>query len=291
MSRNNKNRLKSQESTDQHSSSTQVVKKVNSLQNFLNTQSGYSVPTEIIDLPSGGQYYDASTGLQGKASIEIKHLTVKEEDILSNSDFISRGVALEKLLDSIIVDKGIDQADFLPGDRNAILVGARIAGYGEDYQVQMRCNNCNKDATFDFDLSKVSSKKIDFEAEKIVQREGLFFFTLPKTELEVGIRILSTEDESFLKKQKENKKSLNLETIDTLDFLRSVVVSAGGSEDPSLINQFIELIPAIDSRKIKTIYSKVVPGLDFNQEVVCPLCNKAQRREMPFSANFFWPDV
>lgn len=291
MSRNNSNRLKSQEQPTEKLTPPTTASSINNLQSFLSTQSGYSVPTEIIDLPSKGQYYAKSTGLQDRETIEIKHLTVKEEDILSNADFISRGVALEKLLNSIIVDKDVDQADLLPGDRNAILVGARIAGYGEDYQVEMKCDNCKKDTLFDFDLSKIKAKEINFESEQLQQKDGLFFFNLPKTQLEVGIRILSADDEDILKKQKEKKKSLNLETIDTLDFLRSVIVSAGGSEDPALINQFVELIPALDSRKIKTVYSKIVPGLDFNQEVTCSLCNHTQRREMPFSAKFFWPDV
>ena len=292
MSRNNSNRFSASES-DQNPNTDppKVNNSVNSLQNFLSNQSAYSVPTEMVDLPSGGKYYSAESGMQNIDKIEIKHLTVKEEDILSNPDFISRGIALEKLLDSIIVDKNIDHNNLLSGDRNALLVGARIAGYGSDYRVTMRCDSCKKDTMFSFDLSKMKAKHLDLDSEEIEQKDGLFHFRLPKTQIMVGIRVLSTEDEAFLQKQKEQKRSLNLETIETLDFLRSVIVTAGGETDQGLINQFVELMPAIDSRKIKNTYSKIVPGIDFNQEVICQECNASQRREMPFSANFFWPDV
>ena len=102
---------------------------------------------------------------------------------------------------------------------------------------------------------------------------------------------MSAEDQKFLQEQREKKRKLNLESSESIDFLRAVIVSAADETSRAPINEFTELLPAMDSRKIKTIYSKIVPGIDFQQEVTCSECLTSQRREMPFSATFFWPDI
>jgi len=286
MSRNNSSRLKAENKVEK-----EAKKALNDLQKMLNSGSRYTVPTEIVDLPSGGRFYTPESGFSGLKTIEIRHPTAKEEDILSNGDYISRGVVFDKFLDNIIVDQSIDHRKLLPGDRNALLVAARIAGYGSEYPVSMKCIECKKTEIFNFDLLKIKAKEFNLEENGVKEKEGHYSFHLPKANIEIEIRVLSSEDEEFLKEQKESKEKLNLETSNTVDFLRAIIVSAAGATDRALINEFTELLPAIDTRKIKSIYSKIVPGVDFGQEVSCPSCAAEQRREMPFSATFFWPDI
>ena len=91
----------------------------------------FKLPTEIIDLPSKGLLYPEDSEL-AKGILEMKYMTAKEEDILTNQSYIRNGTVLDRLMKSLIVSK-INYDDLLIGDKNAIMVAARILGYGSEY--------------------------------------------------------------------------------------------------------------------------------------------------------------
>ena len=93
-------------------------------------------PTEVVDLPSKGLLYPKDSSLSS-GQIEIKYMTAKEEDILTSANLIKRGLVVQKLLESLIVDKSIKMDDLLIGDKNAIMVAARILSYGKDYEFEI----------------------------------------------------------------------------------------------------------------------------------------------------------
>jgi len=94
----------------------------------------FNLPTETIELPSKGLVYPEGHPLS-EGTIEIKYMTAKEEDILTNQNYIQNGTVLDKLLKSLIVTK-FNYDDLLIGDKNAIMIAARILGYGADYKFQ-----------------------------------------------------------------------------------------------------------------------------------------------------------
>ena len=47
-----------------------------------------------------------------------------------SQNLIKKGVVIDKLLDSLIVTQGVKQNDLILGDKNAVLVAARILAYG-----------------------------------------------------------------------------------------------------------------------------------------------------------------
>ena len=81
----------------------------------------YDFPTEIIDLPSNGKCYPDSAPLS-KGKVEIKYMT-REEDILSSTNLIRKGVVLDKLFESIVVQDDVNIDDILIGDKNANIDG------------------------------------------------------------------------------------------------------------------------------------------------------------------------
>jgi hypothetical protein len=85
-------------------------------------------------LPSKGLIYPKDHPLSS-GKVEIKYMTAKEEDILSNQSYIQKGIVLEKLLRSVIVNKSINVDDLIIGDKNALLIATRILGYGKEYKV------------------------------------------------------------------------------------------------------------------------------------------------------------
>ena len=109
-------------------------------------------PTEIVDLPSEGRYYPENHPLHGESTIEIRYMTAKDEDILTSQSLLRKGVAMEKFLQNIIVDKSIKSTDLLSGDRSAILVAARCTGYGEIYETEIDCPACGNKEVFGFNL-------------------------------------------------------------------------------------------------------------------------------------------
>ena len=114
----------------------------------------YQFPTEVIDLPSKGKVYPESNPLS-KGSIEIKYMTAKEEDILASQNLIRKGVVLDKLFESVVVDKDVDINDIVVGDKNAILLATRILGYGSEYQVELTDPFSGEQQRTSIDLSKI----------------------------------------------------------------------------------------------------------------------------------------
>ena len=87
-------------------------------------------PTEEVTLPSKGLLYPEGSPLRS-GKVSMKYMTAREEDILTNQNYIKNGTVIDKLLESLLVNKNIDLKDLLVGDKNAILVAARILGYGQ----------------------------------------------------------------------------------------------------------------------------------------------------------------
>jgi hypothetical protein len=133
------------------------------------------LPTEKVSLPSKGLLYPKDSPL-AKGEIEMKYMTAKEEDILTNANYIKQGVVIDKLLQSLIVTP-INYDELLIGDKNAILIAARILGYGKDYTFKYMLNNQEYEATVD--LSTLDEKAIDENLFKKGAND--FSFTLPKS--------------------------------------------------------------------------------------------------------------
>ena len=81
-------------------------------------------------------------------------MTAKEEDILTSRALIKNGTVITQLLKSCILNKLVDPDDMLTGDKNAILIGIRVTGYGSEYSAKITCPHCNKEyETYSVDLS------------------------------------------------------------------------------------------------------------------------------------------
>ena len=70
----------------------------------------FNFPTEVIELPSKGLLYPKSSPLS-KGTVELKYMSAKEEDILTNQNYLQKGTVIDKLLESLIVDKEISYSE------------------------------------------------------------------------------------------------------------------------------------------------------------------------------------
>ena len=220
-------------------------------------------------------------------------MTAKDEDILASETLIKKGIAVERLLQNIVVDKSIDVNSLLVGDKNALVVATRITGYGEEYETKVQCPGCMQSVSQSFNLKELATyyaeeehlKEYDIEASS----SGTFSLTMPISEVVVEIRLMNGYDEDYLLKLKENKRKKNLQESTMTDQLSRMIVSVNGDDSSESRNKFIHHMPARDSRYLRTIYHKVVPDIDRAQEFACVSCGHRQELEVPFTVDFFWP--
>jgi hypothetical protein len=185
-------------------------------------------PTETVELPSKGLVYPEGHPLRS-GKVEMKYMTAKEEDILSNQNFISKGIVLDKLLESLTLGK-IDIKDLIMGDKNAIFIAARILGYGKDYTFSYN----GKEHTVD--LSIIENKIFD---DSLISSKGTFFFTLPKSETVVEFKLLSEKDEEKIKQEIEGFKKINKDSsTDITTRLKHQIVSVDGNNDKNSIKNY-----------------------------------------------------
>lgn len=245
----------------------------------------FVVPTEFVDLPSQGRFYAQGHPLHGKDSIEIKQMTAKEEDILTSRTLLKKGVALEKLIESIIVDKTINPSTLLIGDRNAIIIAARVSGYGNDYTTSVQCPSCGTKQQYEFDLNDAEIQHGDVSDTFGItdHGDGTITCILPRTQAEVRARLLTGKEEMALTNSKSKEGLVSKQ-------LRSIVVSVNGDSTPQAINYLVENMPSRDSRHLRMVIRQATPDIDLTQQFSCTECGHQQEMEVPLTADFFWPD-
>ena len=261
------------------------------VQTTQNNPLNFVAPTEFVDLPSKGELYPEGHPLKGKDKVEIKFMTAKEEDILTSRSLIKKGVAIDRMLESLLVDKSIKLEQLLLGDKNALMIGARISGYGSSYKTNVTCPNCGVNAKFDFDLENLNHTSGEEAEELGVSRtdNNTFTFSLPKTKAVLEIRPLFGKDETELLELAEKKKKANLPEETSTSQMKLYIVSVNGNKDKNIIKQFIDSMPALDARQTRLIFRKVMPNIDMTQQFTCSSCSFEQEMEVPFTVDFFWP--
>ena len=258
------------------------------LENPLN----FMVPTEFVDLPSKGRYYPPGHPLHEKDSIEIKFMTAKEEDILTSRSLLKKGVALDRMLNNIIVDKRIKVEDLLIGDKNAVIIAARASAYGQEYTTKVTCPVCVETSQYSFNLEErrcVNQDPDDIKIDGVTKTENnTFVISLPKCNVQVEVKMLTGHEEKRIVEavKKRSKKS---DDILMTDQIRQYVVSVNGVVDRLTIDSFINSMPAADSRFLRNTYMEIVPNVDMKQNYICPSCDYEQEMEVPLTADFFWP--
>jgi hypothetical protein len=237
-------------------------------------------PTEIIDLPSQGLIYPVDHPLRS-GKVEMKYMTAKEEDILTNQNYIQKGIVLDKLLEALTMNK-FSLKEIIPGDKNALIIASRVLGYGKDYTFTYD----NKEYTVD--LSTLDNKPFD---TSLITPRGTFKFTLPVSKTEVEFKLLTDKDEELIDQEIQGFKKINKESSsDVTTRLKHHLVVVEGSTDRNVIKEFVEFnLLAADSRALRLYIKEISPDVNLTSKV---LVNGVEEDiDIPISLNFFWPDL
>tara|TARA_R110000744_G_scaffold115651_2_gene216445 strand:- start:2933 stop:3673 length:741 start_codon:yes stop_codon:yes gene_type:complete len=240
-------------------------------------------PTEMVDLPSKGLIYPKDHPLSS-GKIEMKYMTAKEEDILTNQSFITKGIVLDKLLEALIIDKTIKLDDLIVGDKNAILIASRVLGYGKDYEISYNGE------THTVDLSKLENTKID---EKLFKnRINEFEFTLPFTKTEITFQLLTGAAEKKIDAELKGLKKINKNASPEISTrLKHIILSVSGDKTPKHIREFVDnYFLAKDARALREYIVKIQPDIELLTEIENDL-GELVNIDIPISLNFFFPDA
>lgn len=249
-------------------------------------QKSYPFPTEVISLPSKGLCYPESSPLS-KGEITIKLMTAKEEDILTSTNLIRKGIHLDKLLESVVVEPGVNVGDLLIGDKNAILITSRILAFGPEYNVMVTDPESGDPTEVTVDLSKIQIKEIN---ESLLNRQNEYDFTLPISKTPIKFKLLTHNDELIINKDIEaSEKTLKQGNEITTRYRRIIIEVDGNREVGSISNFVANRLLAGDSKALRKYMASITPDLDLRFDYESPLTGEKEALRIPFGTDFFYP--
>ena len=242
-------------------------------------ESKFQLPTETVELPSKGLLYPEDSPL-AKGTIEMKYMTAKEEDILTNVNYIQNGTVIDKLLQSLIVTEGVNYNSLLTGDKNAIMVAARILAYGKDYEVEYGGD------MHTVDLSNIKEKEINYSL--LEGKTNSFEFKLTHSDNTIKFKLLSHEDERMIEREQEGLKKLNKDSsTEVTTRLKHMITSVNGLTEKKDIREFVDnYLLAKDARELRKYYSTISPDVELKFTPI----NGEEEVDLPIGLTFFWPD-
>jgi len=240
-------------------------------------------PTEVVDLPSQGLLYPKDSPLSN-GTIEIKYMTAREEDILTSANLIKKGIVVEKLLQALIVDKSIKVDELLIGDKNAILIAARILAYGKEYNVEYDGQQLV------VDLTSLKDKKLD--KEKVSAGVNEFEFDLPATKRKLTFKMLTSGDENEIDKEVKGYEKVG----DGIGYqlttrLKHQIVSIDGDTKRASITSFVDNeFLSRDSIAFRTYVNEIMPDVDMTSTYV-DSDGIEKEFTVPMTVTFLWPSA
>lgn len=242
----------------------------------------FKIPTETVELPSKGKFYPEGSPL-AEGKVEMKYMTAKEEDILTNQNYIKQGKVIDKLLQSLIVTK-INYNDLLIGDKNAIMIAARILSYGAKY------NFTYDEVEQEVDLSTLENKPLSEEVTNSEANE--FSFTLPHSGNTLTFKLLTHGDENKINDELRGLKKIKKEGASEVTVrLAHMITSVNGETERKDIRDFVNnYFLAKDAREFRKYYNSISPDIDLEVTLVNSEGDE-EDTDLPIGLNFFWPDA
>jgi hypothetical protein len=241
--------------------------------------SEFKIPTETVELPSKGLLYPKDSEL-AKGVVEVKYMTAAHEDILTNQAYIKNGTVLDKLIKALIVTP-INYDDLLIGDKNAIMVAARVLGYGSEYKFTYGGEEQS------VDLSALDNKPVHEVIQNSDKNE--FTYTLPYTKNAVTFKLLTHKDEQDIQRELDGLKKINKDSSPELSTRwKYIITSVEGRREKKDIREFVDnYLIAKDSRALREYIREIQPDVDLTFHVD----GTNDKVNIPIAISFFWPDI
>ena len=248
----------------------------------------YGFPTEALSLPSQGLLYPKDSPLRS-GTIDVKYMTAKEEDILTSQNLIEQGKVITRLLESIIADPKVKLNDLLIGDKNALMVGTRILGYGKDYNIVLTDPDTQEQVEYTVDLTKLENKPID---KKLYENGNSFTFELPNSKRTIGFKLLTQQVENEIEetmKDYEKVEKLTGVSYNLTTRFKHQIVSIDDNTDQKEIDNFVDNeFLALDTRAFRKYLDEITPDIELKFDYTSQTGN-LHKIDVPLGIDFFWP--
>jgi len=246
----------------------------------------FTVPTETIDLPSKGLIYAKDSAL-ASGQVEMKYMTAREEDILTNVNLLRQGLAVERMLISLIKSP-INYHDLTIGDRNGLLIAARILAYGKDYEFSYKNPNTNEEERVQIDLQNMRYKELDWNK---FNNANEFDFVLPYSKNALTFKVLTVGDDKKVDEEiKGMKKTLGQEGGSISTRLKHQITSVNGDYSIKTVRDFIDqgYLLSRDAVELRKYMDSVTPDIDTNVNFTLKDGTEVSTA-LPMTADFFFP--
>lgn len=250
-----------------------------------------TLPTITVNLPSKGYFYPTSSPLSS-GTIEIYQVTARHEDILSNTNYLKKGIVLDEFLKALIATPNVSINDLLIGDKNALFIASRKSAYGEIYTTKIKCPECDVESNIDINLDELVEKA--FKLENYTKGENKFTFVLPTSGRTVTWSFMTHKDEADIDQELKAlaKLGANATAPEITTRLKYSIKSIDGDTDKVKIKSFVDnQLPAKDSMALRRHIREMTPDLDMSFNFVCPACGHQAKMTVPLGASFFWPNL
>tara|TARA_A100001201_G_scaffold141007_1_gene135383 strand:- start:674 stop:1516 length:843 start_codon:yes stop_codon:yes gene_type:complete len=247
-------------------------------------------PTEIIPLPSKGLVYPLDHPLSS-GEVEIRYMTAKDEDILTNPNYLKRGLALDKLYEAIVVGNGkglpVNMNEMIMGDRSAVMLAARLLGYGSDYDIKVTHPDTGKEIPYTVDLNQLKPKEID---ESLYNNTKEFEYELPVSKKKVVFKLQTIVEQKAIEKDIRAQEKAGIPLRNQTTTLKHCIVSIDGNDDNKFITDFVDnYLLAKDSLHLRKYMLDINPDFDLTVTIDIPGEDFYQEMALPIDTTFFWP--
>lgn len=252
------------------------------------TAKSFEFPTQTISLPSEGKVYPASNPLSS-GKLEIKYLTAKEEDILADTNLINKGIVLDKLLESIVVQSDVNVDDLYVGDKNAVYLAARVLGYGPEYEVEITDPFSGERQRVVIDLTKIETKDIDYS---LLTAQNRYDYTLPSG-TKLTFKLLTHKDEKDINSEIKALERLSKGKISSSEVttrLKYMILAVNDNTERGYINNWVaNQFIAKDLREFRAYVRKISPDLNMKFDFTSEITGETEALDIPFGISFFYP--
>ena len=237
-----------------------------------------------VMLPSKGVFYSGEDG-PTDGVLNIRPMTGEEEQILATPRYMKRGTGINMIFQRCVKEQ-IKPDDLLSVDRTYILIALRNISYGHEYDVEIKCPNCEKkfNCTLRLDQLLVNYCPSDFQPPLVD--------VLPNSGLKFGWRLPRGKDENVVTdyREKRAKEYRDAAVDDSLLFrIAMMLENVEGVKEKQELMILLKKLPIQDVSYLRSIAMDPPFGVDTKCDITCDLCYHDFDVELPLEAGFFFP--
>lgn len=210
----------------------------------------------MLMLPSQGAFYTNKNKY-----LMINYLTYFEESILTNEMMRESNFIMNALLNRVIVDKDFNINEILNCDYQAISMFLRAYAYGDNIEIPVKCNHCERSIDYNLKISSFKSKDTDIFPDE----NGELSTTSQKFKHNIKIKPKTYLEELEFNKNEDRKQ------IDTMLFY---ITEIDGEREKSKISHIIQSLKIMEFRDVKKAVFDNLPGIDTSVVYNCEFCEK-----------------